>query len=298
MKRHRTNLLKGGKSKWIQRLEVNCTFCKFSRNCILDFYWHYSHALRTFSPHIFADFLKKIADSLQISQESLMNHPDDVFNQIDRTVDLNDSCNNLHSALDSEAKISFGHLSPGRLSPNLFLNLNLDNLGERKAIDIDWSTYSDTIPTTSCTITLPNTQPHLELCLSSVGATVPYTITNQNPYIRSTSSMDMSNYLNLDTSTTSASYDEIKYIGVDSFTNLDGFKSDCMFGMSDSVCLNDRDIEVTDALVKETHVDLDIHETFEMHESMEKSMPLLDLEKPIININVDSSAFSIQHSEN
>lgn len=100
----------------------------------------------------------------------------------------------------------------------------------------------------------------------------------------------MSNYLNLDTAATSTAYDDIKYIGVDHFTNLDGFKNDCMFGMSDSVCLSDRDIEVADVLVKETSADLDMHDTFEMHDSMEKSMPLLD-------INVDASTFTV-HSEN
>lgn len=235
-----------------------------------------------------------------MGQEALMTHTDDVFNQIDQTINLNDPCTSLHSAMDPESKITFGHLSPGRLSPNLFLNLNLDNIGERKAVDIDWTTYTDSIPTTSSTISLPQTQSHLELCVSSPSATstVPYIVTNQNPYVRSSSSMDMNNYLNLDASGSSTPYDDIKYIGVDNFTNLDSFKNDCMFGMGDSVCLSDRDMEVGDVLVKETSGDMNMHETFEMHDSMEKSMPLLDLEKPIININVDSSGFTIQHLEN
>lgn len=220
-----------------------------------------------------------------------MSHTDDVLNHIDRSINLNDTCSHLQSALDTEAKLTFGHLSPGRLSPNLFLNLNLDNIGERKAIDIDWTTYTDSVPTTSCTISLPNAHPHPELCMASPSATtVPYAMAHVNPYGRSSTSMDMSNYLNLDTAATCTAYDDIKYIGVDHFSNLDGFKSDCMFGMGDGVCLSDRDIEVADVLVKEAGADLhDMHDTFEMHESMEKSMPLLD-------VNVDGSSFTV-HSE-
>lgn len=229
-----------------------------------------------------------------------MTHTNDVLHQIDRSVNLNDACGNLHPAMDPESKITFGHLSPSRLSPNLFLNLNLDNIGERKAVDIDWTTYTDSIPTTSCAITLPHNQQHLELCISSPSSTstIPYIVTNQNPYVRPTSCIDMSNYLNLDASSTSTPYDDMKYMSVDNFTNLDSFKGDCMFGMGDSVCLSDRDMGVSDVLVKNTSDDLDMHETYEMHDSMEKSMPLLDLEKPIININVDSSGFTVQHLDN
>lgn len=105
----------------------------------------------------------------------------------------------------------------------------------------------------------------------------------------------MNNCLNLDNVT--SPYDEIKYIGVDHFNHLENFRNDCIFSMNDADCLNDKDIEVSDVLSKEPSEELDLHESFEMHDSMEKNVPLLDLEKPIINISMNNSVFNVQHPE-
>lgn len=234
-------------------------------------------------------------DSMTVEQEKLITQTESVSNQLGGAINLTDGCTILHPTLDPESKITFGSLTPERLSPNLFLSLSLDSIAERNNMDIEWTTYTESIPTTSYTISLPHQQQHLELSMSPP-STVATSFTHQSHYIRSTLSnpnnpIDMNNCLNLDNVT--SPYDEIKYIGVDHFNHMENFRNDCIFSMNDTDCLNDKDIEVSEVLSKETSEELDLHESFEMHDSMEKTVPLLDLEKPIINISMNSSVFNV-----
>lgn len=203
------------------------------------------------------------------------------------TVNLNES-NLLQHSLDPDSKITLGHLSPERLSPNIFLSMNLDNVDERHNINVEWSNYNEVMPSSS---SLHQQQQQHDAMSSQL-------ISHQNQYIRtnllnSSNIIDMNNCLNLDH--TGSPYDDIKFLGVDHFHNMDSFKSDCILNMDHSIILDEnlgKAMGVSSVLLDEHTDELDMRDTFGMHDSMEKSMPLLDLEKPVININVDSLALN------
>lgn len=114
-------------------------------------------------------------------------------------------------------------------------------------------------------------------------------INNQNQYIRSalmnpSNLIDMNNCLNLESSM--SSYDDIKFFNVDHF-NMESFKSDCILNMDQAIILDNKTIGESSVLLEEPSEELeDIRSTFAIDDSMKKSMPLLDLEKPIINIDI------------
>lgn len=93
--------------------------------------------------------------------------------------------------------------------------------------------------------------------------------------------IDMSNCLNLDSSV--SSYDDIKYLNVDQFS-MANFKSDCIdLQMDPNIILDDdKSMSITQALLDEptTSELMDMHGVY----AIDKSSPLLDLEKPIMNI--------------
>lgn len=216
------------------------------------------------------------------SKNANFHHTDDLSTaQI-----LNDSNNVMLHTLDPESKISLGNLSPERLSPNLFLSMNIDGMDDRNNISVEWTNYTECTPTT--TMAYHTNHPHELNMATSLTALPPI---HQNQYLRpsnllSTSNIiDLNNCLNLDHST--SPYDEIKFLGVDNFSNIESFKSDCILNMDQSIILDDKTIGESSVLLEDPSGDLDMRETFVLHESMEKSMPLIDLEKPIININLE-----------
>lgn len=209
---------------------------------------------------------------------------------------LNDPTGVIQHTLDPESKISLGNLSPERLSPNLFLSMNIDGIDDRNNISVEWTNYTENTATSTMAY---HTNHQHELNMSSSLTGLP--AINQNQYLRpnllSTSNIiDLNNCLNLEHST--SPYDEIKFLGVDNFSNIESFKSDCILNMDQSIILDDKTIGESSVLLEEPSGDLDIRETFVLHESMEKSMPLIDLEKPIININLEHLSMSdTQHSQ-
>lgn len=225
--------------------------------------------------------------------------------ELNATQILNDSNGMLQHTLDPESKITLGNLSPERLSPNLFLSMNIDGVDDRNNISVEWTNYTENTPTSTMSL-LSHHQPDLNM--SSSLSSMP--IMSQNHYSRpnlltTTNVMDISHCLNLDNST--SPYDEIKFLGVDHFSNIESFKGDCILNMDHSIMLDDKAIGESSVLLDEPTGDLDIRETFALHESMEKSMPLVDLDKPIININLEhltmpdaqhSQATHLQHSQN
>lgn len=94
-----------------------------------------------------------------------------------------------------------------------------------------------------------------------------------------------------------SAYDEIKFLNVDHF-NMDTFKGDCLLNMDQSMILDDKIIgTVPNNMLGEEHSEeLDMHSAFAMHnDPMDgKTSPLLDLEKPIMNITVESLP-TLQH---
>lgn len=220
-------------------------------------------------------------------QENNVQHPKNTFHQPDELTTnqiLNDANVILHT-LDPESKITLGNLSPERLSPNTFLSMNIDGVDDRNNISIEWTNFSENTPI--------NSHHHHELTMSSPLTSVP--IMNHNQYIRpnmlgTANFIDINNCLNLDNCT--SPYDEMKFLGVDHFNNMESFKGDCILNMDQSVISDDKTIGECSVLLDEPSVDLDVHEAFTLHDSMEKSMPLVDLEKPIFNINLQNISMS------
>lgn len=206
---------------------------------------------------------------------------------------LNDSNGMLQHTLDPESKITLGNLSPERLSPNIFLSMNLDGVDDRNNISVEWTNYTE--HTQNSTMSIHSHHQH-DLTMSSSLTTIP--VMGHNQYIRpnmlnTANVIDINNCLNLDSS--SSPYDEIKFLGVDHFHNMEGFKGDCILNMDQSIILDDKTIGETSVLLDEPNEDLDMRNTFVLHDSMEKSMPLVDLEKPIININLEHLSMSDAH---
>lgn len=210
------------------------------------------------------------------------------------TTNLNDTTNILQHSLDPDSKITLGNLSPERLSPNIFLSMNLDNVDDRHNVNVEWANYNELMPSSS------HQQHSHDPSITSQLISIP--ISHQNQYIRSsmlntTNIIDMNNCLNLDQ--TVSPYDDIKFLGVDHFSNIDSFKSDCILNMDQSIILDDKlgnSMGVSSVLLDE-HTE-DLRDTFSIHDSMEKSMPLLDLEKPVININVENLVLNDPQSIN
>lgn len=242
--------------------------------------------------NFFAEHIPVITEhdkNIQSHKNNAYHHTDELTaNQM-----LNDANGMLQHTLDPESKITLGNLSPERLSPNLFLsmnmnmNMNIDGVDDRNNISVEWTNYSENTP--SSTMSLHSHHQH-ELTMSTPMTAVPVMSQYIRPNLLSTSNViDINNCLSLDNS--SSPYDEIKFLGVDHFNNMEGFKGDCILNMDQSIILDDK------AIGESSVDDLDIRETFVLHESMEKSMPLVDLEKPIININLEHLSMSNAHMQ-
>lgn len=180
------------------------------------------------------------------------------------TIVVNENTNNL----DPESKITLGSLSPERLTPNLFLGINLENIGgDRNNITLEWTSFPSTSsesPSLFHTIPSQHQQQNTTVLNNSMTMSSIHTMpaTTSNTMLRQSlthSSMDINNTFNLENS--SSSYDEIKYINVEQFNALN----------------------MDQGLLGDTAEDL-MHSTFSINESMDKSSPLLDLDKPIMNL--------------
>lgn len=230
-------------------------------------------------------------DKLNQQNKTTFHHTD----ELNATQILNDSNGMMQHTLDPESKITLGNLSPERLSPNLFLSMNIDGMDDRNNISVEWTNYTESTPIS--TMSLHSIHPQ-ELGMSSPLTAIP--VMSQNQYIRpnmlsAANIIDINNCLNLDSST--SPYDEIKFLGVDNFTNIESFKNDCILNMDQSMILDDKTMGESSVLLDEQTGELDLRETFVLHDSMEKSMPLVDLDKPIISINLEHLTMAdVQHS--
>lgn len=206
----------------------------------------------------------------------------------------NESSFNLHHTLDPDSKITLGNLSPERLSPNMFLGINLDGIGNDRT---EWATFA-LPPSSSASATmtqiLPSQTHHYHastemtssaLELSTSQMTSLASCSNENAsmirssIIHTNNLIDMSNCLNLDNS--ESSYDDMKYLNVEHFS-MANFKGDCIdLQMDQNIILDDKTMSITQALLDgPTNELVDMHSSY----SIDKSSPLLDLEKPIMNI--------------
>lgn len=177
-----------------------------------------------------------------------------------------------------------GELSPGRLSPNLFIGINLDSISNnRNTLSTDWMTFAPPPVTT--------TSHHMHPEQNSYGLSIPTSAnTYRSPIVHSNHLLDTSLH-HMDNC--ASAYDEIKYLNVDHF-GMDAFKSDCILNMDQSMMLDDKIIgSGSNSTLGEDHSEeLDMHSAYVLHhhDPMDgKTSPLIDMEKPIMNITVETS---------
>ncbi|KAH8279551.1 hypothetical protein KR018_000817 [Drosophila ironensis] len=147
------------------------------------------------------------------------------------------------NSLDNELKAPYGNgaLSPSRLSPNIFLNLNIDHLGLERGgsgLSMEWSTFPPQDPGP----TQPENQhppqqpsnhlnPHQEHPLQQQQQ--QHHLQNHHQQQQSPQEpqgLEFPSSLDLDMADGSSAYDEMKFLSVDQFT-IDSFKADCILSM-------------------------------------------------------------------
>ncbi|XP_055523327.1 homeotic protein ocelliless-like [Wyeomyia smithii] len=237
------------------------------------------------------------------------------YDSISQNINLGNLQMNLHdnasqvSNFDQDGKISHGQMSPGRLSPNLFLNLNFDHInpidGRGGNLTFEWNSFPPTI-TGKESVSFSNTLTDMNNTLSSPIASVS-----------GSSSSNVNNglqFLNISSlvcssppSSSSVYDDEMKFLNVDQF-NMDNFKSESLFNLDQSsLTSNDHQSTLHNSSYQtqlqmissvchhdeKSHLSLDLHNFSLNAHGSEKSdkspSELLDLEKPInININVNN----------
>lgn len=158
----------------------------------------------------------------------------------------------VQHTLDPDSKITLGNLSPGRLSPNLFLGINLDPNSMDRNLSFEWTSYAS--PSTSSTAN--NHQPQFQ-----------HRSINSDP-----------NCLNMEDTTP---YDDIKFLNGEQF-NMEAYKGDCILNIDPNMLTDDQQKQ-------HNIIGLDLHNfTFDDDDGIDKSSPLLDLERPLINITVQN----------
>nr|XP_019563189.2 pituitary homeobox 3-like [Aedes albopictus] len=237
-------------------------------------------------------------------------------------LNLQDGNPQVHG-FDNDGKLSLGQMSPGRISPNLFLNLNFDHInpvdGRGGNLTFEWNSF----PTTStqsrqssaypCNITDMNGT----ICNTTLGSTI--SPSTSGPSSSSVSAglqyMNISSLVNSSPPSSSSVYDdEMKFLNVDNF-NMDSFKGESLFSLDHTLLTasdhqttlhqshhhnqqpqTQHSLGISCQHEEKNHLGLDLNNfslndpTCHDPDKTDKSpSELLDLEKPInININVES----------
>ncbi|XP_065078492.1 pituitary homeobox 3 [Ochlerotatus camptorhynchus] len=229
--------------------------------------------------------------------------------------------NSQVQGFDNDGKLSLGQMSPGRLSPNLFLNLNFDHInpvdGRGGNLTFEWNSFPTTSTQSKQTSSYPCNITDMSgtICNAPLGSTILSSTSGPS----SSSVNNGLQYMNISSlvnssppSSTSVYDDEMKFLNVDHF-NMDSFKSESLFSLDHTLLATSdhqtslhqshhnqqsqtqHSLGISCQHEEKTHLSLDLH-NFNLndpdHDSgkTDKSpSELLDLEKPInININVDS----------
>lgn len=212
-------------------------------------------------------------------------YDDNVMTQLDSTLGntlLPDTPPQSSNSLDNESKVNFGSMSPSRMSPNIFLNLNIDHMGLERGggLSMEWSTYP---PTPALNAMPPISRPS------------PPSSHNLSTNCVST----ISHSLDLDTPT--STYDEMKFLNVDQFT-IDNFKAECILNL-DQAIMDDKQVHMHlhHHPSAQHHSHLNQHQSqHQSHDSLsldmqsfgmssnDKSSPMMIMDKRMLNINVDA----------
>lgn len=201
----------------------------------------------------------------------------------------------LENGLDMDAnKLTLDAMSPHRLSPSLSIGIHLDPFNvDRNTLTNEWMSFAPTVsPSAPCVTTLPAmssstylTSPPPNSYTMSIAPGTP--ITYRSPPLHTNQLIDSSSNCLQQLDTSISSYDDIKFLNLNHF-GMDAFKNDCILNMDHTMILDDKIMGT--GPIDDEHIDeLDLHSPFVMHhEIMDgKTSPLLDLEKPLMNITVE-----------
>ncbi|XP_058811515.1 homeobox ARX homolog alr-1 [Topomyia yanbarensis] len=245
------------------------------------------------------------------------------YETISQNISLANMQLNLHESVsqvpsfDQDGKLSLGQLSPGRLSPNLFLNLNFDQInpidGRGGSLTFEWNSYPPTSTAGRHTAAFSSSMTDMTstICNSTLGSPIA---SSSGPSSSSAGSglqfMNINSLVSSSPPPSSSVYDEeMKFLNVDQF-NMDSFKSESLFNL-DQTLLSSGDhqnalhsslhnssfqVQLQPSIGchhdDKSHLSLDLN-NFSLNDngpgkSDKSPSELLDLEKPInININVD-----------
>ena len=182
----------------------------------------------------------------------------------------------LQHTLDPESKITLGNLSPERLSPNLFLGINLDHISmDKNTLALEWTNF----------MPLSSTAPSTAESNSSPGRDTPQTL--RPSFLQSS---DQSHHSLLLDATSTSSFDDIKFMN-----DMDSFKAECILNLNDSYHNHNQNIKEHSSghLQHDQQPHHSHSHQHRMHYSnhsmdldLNKPPPLMDLEKPIMNITI------------
>ncbi|XP_034100575.1 homeobox protein aristaless [Drosophila albomicans] len=188
-----------------------------------------------------------------------------VLGQLDSALVLPDTPPQSSNSLDNELKAPYGSAglsSPSRLSPNIFLNLNIDHLGLERGgsgLSMEWSTYP---PATQTEQSLPQQQQpqdqeqqqHQLQQHQQQDQHLGHQQQQQHQEQQQLCHLDAVQHqalasafgssLDLDITDGSSAYDEMKFLSVDQFT-IDSFKADCILSMEHALSLDDKQPTLT-----------------------------------------------------
>lgn len=211
------------------------------------------------------------------------------------------------AGFDPEGKLSLGQMSPGRLSPNLFLNLNFDHInpvdGRGGNLTFEWNSFPTVSSSGKPTSTFPSTLTDINgiMCnATSIGSTMTSSAGSAGP---STSASVNTNsglhYLNINSlinssppSSTSVYDDEMKFLNVDQF-NIDSFKSESLFNLDQTLLAPSEH-----PMIQPNGSGLPLHQYTQQHsrfDADEKAHLSLDLHN--FNLNDSNDANDHHHNE-
>ncbi|XP_065363939.1 PH domain-containing protein DDB_G0275795-like [Calliphora vicina] len=193
------------------------------------------------------------------------------------------------NSLDNESKTPFSHdngsggeradecivgdgggvTTPSRMSPNIFLNLNIDHMGLERggSLSMEWSTYPPSTLANNSLVSMPSTStksPTLSFqslpptSSSSMMKTQDNLILQQHQHLHHhpqqqqqhcdnshAQSLISDNCFNgsldlIDNNTSNSTYDEMKFLNVDQYT-IEQLKAECILNMDQALSLDDPD---------------------------------------------------------
>ncbi|KAI8128017.1 Aristaless-related homeobox protein [Lucilia cuprina] len=215
--------------------------------------------------------------------EDLQSYDDSVMAQLDQplgTTLLPDTPPQSSNSLDNESKTTFSHendsagdraddsivgdggvTTPSRMSPNIFLNLNIDHMGLERggSLSMEWSTYPPSTLANNSLVTMPSTstkstplsfQSLPPTSSSSMMKSQDQLILQQHQH-QQQQHCDNQNVQNLisdncfngsldlvDNNTSTSTYDEMKFLNVDQYT-IEQLKAECILNMDQTLSLDD-----------------------------------------------------------